>query len=574
MAKLLPYSEVAGAAIPLPEGAPFVVGREARDLPIADAAVSREHAILECDDGRWSVRDLGSGNGTTVNGKRVDTQRLKHGDVIAFGPNARFRFFSPPPRPAWYGVWLAMTRTALVARDPECRPSRIVVGGSPVVVGRGDAVDLRVPYRQVSDVHARVENRAGRPVVSDSRSQNGTWVNGERVTAAPLWPGDEVAFADRPFDVVRTARPTTRGLVAGFAVGLLAVVVVGASLWERGETGVAEALWTRQMYEKQAEQSLFDAVSAYERRPPAVEIARAQFDIAIRSLIAADRLRPDVQTPAEIGTAFRAVNGKVEKEMPGRDAFAVLKALEDREREREREAEAEKARPTPTPPPRGMPVDRVVERELQKILEEFGIDTSRRQVPPDLLAEVQRLAKWWTTDLRAYTERSRKRAAPVLPMIRAKLAEEHLPEVFAYLPFVESGYRTKATSTAGAQGMWQFMPKTARSYGLRVDDTVDERTDPERATDAAVRYIGGLLASFGPNGFMCAVAAYNKGEYGMVSCLKKSKIDWRSQWKFWDMVDKKVSCLKPETVEYVPKFLAASIVMRRPEVFDLEPMPR
>lgn len=571
MAKLLPYSEVAGAAIPLPEGAPFVAGREARDLPIADAAVSREHAVLEPDGDRWSVRDLGSGNGTTVNGKRIETQRLKHGDTIGFGPHATYRFFDPPRRPFWYGAWLALTRTALVARDAECQPSRIVVGGSPVVVGRGDAVDLRVPFRQVSDVHARIENRAGRPVVSDSRSQNGTWVNGERVTAAPLWPGDEVAFADRPFDVVRTARPTTRGLVTGFAVVVLLVLGVGASRWERGEAGVAESLWTRQMYEEQAEQSLLDAVSAYERRPPALEIARAQFDIAIRSLVAADRLRLDVQTPAEIGTAFRAVGRKVEKEMPGRDAFAVLKALEDREKEKAREAEAAKVKPPP-PPPRSMPVDRVVERELQKILEEFGIDMSRRQVPPDLLAEVQRLAKWWTSDLRGYTERSRKRAAPFLPMIRAKLAEEHLPEVFAYLPFVESGYRTKATSTAGAQGMWQFMPKTARSYGLQVDDSVDERTDPERATDAAVRYIGGLLASFGPNGFMCAVAAYNKGEYGMVSCLKRSKIDWRSQWKFWDMVDKKVSCLKPETVEYVPKFLAASIVMRRPEVFDLEPM--
>jgi hypothetical protein len=66
---------------------------------------------------------------------------------------------------------------------------------------------------------------------------------------------------------------------------------------------------------------------------------------------------------------------------------------------------------------------------------------------------------------------------------------------------------------------------------------------------------------------MCAIAAYNKGEYGMVTCLKR--ISWRSQWKFWDMVERGDGCLKQETIEYVPRFLAAAIVMRRPEAFGL-----
>ena len=117
--------------------------------------------------------------------------------------------------------------------------------------------------------------------------------------------------------------------------------------------------------------------------------------------------------------------------------------------------------------------------------------------------------------------------------------------------------------------MWQFMPATARDYGLRVDDEVDERTDPRKSTVAACQHLTHLLELFGPNAFMCAVAAYNKGQGGMARCLEKNA-NWRSAWKFWDLVAAEADCLPAETVEYVPRFLAAAVVMRRPEVFDLE----
>ena len=68
--------------------------------------------------------------------------------------------------------------------------------------------------------------------------------------------------------------------------------------------------------------------------------------------------------------------------------------------------------------------------------------------------------------------------------------------------------------------------------------------------------------------FMCALASYNKGEYGMLNCLRG--VSWRSSWKFWDIVEKGDGCLKQETVEYVPRFLAAAIVARHPEAFGLD----
>src|SRR5207244_3416972 len=73
-------------------------------------------------------------------------------------------------------------------------------------------------------------------------------------------------------------------------------------------------------------------------------------------------------------------------------------------------------------------------------------------------------------------------------MIRARLQEQGLPGDLVYLALSESGFSNAATSRAKAVGMWQFMKGTARGYGLRVDSWVDERRDPYRATDAAVRH--------------------------------------------------------------------------------------
>ena len=422
--------------------------------------------------------------------------------------------------------------------------------GSSCRAGRGAQAAVRLELPQVSDVHARVENRSGRAFVCDHRSSNGTWVNGERVKERRLWPGDEVAFADQPFDVATTVRPTTRGAVLA-VVAVLVVLTAGATaVWQGREGGAAESLWTRQMYEEQARTSLGDAIMAYDRRPPAVDVAVAQFDIALRSLIAADRLRPDRRTPEEIAGAFREAARPLGGELRGRDPYRLWESLQEREDRTEIPDQGD-----------------IVAAELSRILAEFGIDTQETAVPPDLVNEVREFVDWWSTDMRSYTLRSMQRSRPHLATIRAELAAAHLPEVFSYLPFIESGYRESISSPAGARGMWQFMPKTARGYGLRVDDEEDERTDPAIATRAACRFLDGLLSAFGANAFMCAVAAYNKGEYGMVTCLKK--ISWRSQWKFWDMVQRRDGCLKQETIDYVPKFLAAAIVMRRPEQFGL-----
>lgn len=568
-AKLLPRGQEVGAAVVLPEDGVFRVGRDdPADLPLRDSAVSREHALLEFDGNRWVLTDLDSANGTFVDGKRVQRRRLKGGERIRFGSQQEYRFLSGSTRPSPKQLFLSLFRHALVARDPEFRPRRLVVGHTARFVGRTAKADLRLPFTEVSEVHARLEERGGRAWVLDHKSRNGTFVNGEPVKERVLHPGDEVAFARTPFDVVVTPLPTTRGLVLSATLCMLvAAGAFGAGVLGRRSTG--ETLWTREMYENQARQSLSDALEASARRPPAVEISRAHFDIAIRALISADRLPPGEPSMEEIAAAFSAYSRSLKGELAGRDLAKVYAGLLEEQKRRE-------AKPPPAVPTVQAPGD-LVEAELTRIVAEFGIDVIKAPIPPSLLTEVRRFVDYWTGANRQYTLRSIQRSRPHLSMIRTELRRSHLPEVFCYLPFIESGYRTEVASGVGAQGLWQFMPRTARNYGLRVEDGVDDRNDPALATRAACRYLEGLLATFGTDAFMCAIAAYNKGEYGMVTCLTqnvlKKNVSFLSKWKFWDLVESGDGCLKQETIEYVPRFLAAAIVMRRPEAYGITPVP-
>ncbi len=434
--RLLPVDVLAGAPIPIPPTGSLVVGREhSCDIPLSAEDVSRRHAVLEGEDGDWRVRDLESANGTWVNGRRVSERRLKPGDEIRFGRVARYRYVTDADVSALRGLFLSCLRHELVAREDGFSPGRFGIGPAPGMVGRGEKADLRLDLTQVSDIHARLVTRGGRPWVSGQRGGNGTWVNGDRVVEKLLRPGDEVAFADRPFDVRLGRTPSARGLAAGAGIAVVAaVLLVGAAFLGRGPSE-GESLWTRAMYEEQAERSLEEAVDAYDRDPPAVEVARARFDITVRSLIAADRLRPDVQTPDELRVAFAGATGRAADRLGGRHPHDLYSSLAS--------MGAERDEPPPDP-------ESLVERELSRILAEFGIDTEEQPIPPDLLAEVEHYVEFWTNKMRGYTERSIRRGAPHMELIRGELRRNHLPEVFSHLPFIESGYRLEATSPESA----------------------------------------------------------------------------------------------------------------------------
>lgn len=138
------------------------------------------------------------------------------------------------------------------------------------------------------------------------------------------------------------------------------------------------------------------------------------------------------------------------------------------------------------------------------------------------------------------------------------LKEHGLPTDLFYVGLIESGYNNRIKSSAGAAGPWQFMPKTARHYGLRVDSQVDERWNIYKSTHAAARYFSDLYNIFGS--WELAMAAYNAGEYRIIRSIRKGKT--RS---YRELVQKKL--IPKETAYYVPKVAAARALVQSEEKY-------
>lgn len=145
-----------------------------------------------------------------------------------------------------------------------------------------------------------------------------------------------------------------------------------------------------------------------------------------------------------------------------------------------------------------------------------------------------------------------KRANRYFPYIERRLRERKMPEDIKYVAVVESSLRTYAVSAAKATGPWQFMEKTARRYGLRVDSAIDERLNFEKATEAALNYLDDLHRQFGNWGL--ALAAYNCGE----DRVAKSR-EMQGEANYYDMD------LPLETERYIFRTLSAKIILTNPE---------
>jgi membrane-bound lytic murein transglycosylase D len=145
------------------------------------------------------------------------------------------------------------------------------------------------------------------------------------------------------------------------------------------------------------------------------------------------------------------------------------------------------------------------------------------------------------------------------PMISAKLAERDMPQDLIYLAMIESGFNPKAQSPAKAGGLWQFISETGKRYGLTVNKRVDQRNQPEKATDAALSYLSDLHDRFGS--WYLAAAAYNTGENRVGRIMKQVT----GSEKGTDADYYRISSLLPkETQDYVPMMIAAGRISKEP----------
>ena len=135
---------------------------------------------------------------------------------------------------------------------------------------------------------------------------------------------------------------------------------------------------------------------------------------------------------------------------------------------------------------------------------------------------------------------------PAYPFIERILLAHELPPQLAAVVMVESAGDPNALSTKGACGLWQLMPDTARRYGLRVDDRLDERSDPVKAIYAAARYLRDVYPIF--HEWPLALAACNAGEDRIQRLIQRTGIQ-----QFAQMVSRRL--LPAETIHYVPAVL-------------------
>lgn len=165
---------------------------------------------------------------------------------------------------------------------------------------------------------------------------------------------------------------------------------------------------------------------------------------------------------------------------------------------------------------------------------------------------------------RPYMEMYLQRSSRYLPMMKATLREQGLPEDLVYIALIESGFSPMAHSRASAVGYWQFIKATGRHYGLAVNQQIDERRDPVLSTRAAAEYFKALYNLFGS--WYLAMASYNVGENRVKNVVMKHYTR-----DFWELVRKRK--LPLETLDYVPKFIAAALIAKNPEQYGFTNIP-
>jgi membrane-bound lytic murein transglycosylase D len=193
------------------------------------------------------------------------------------------------------------------------------------------------------------------------------------------------------------------------------------------------------------------------------------------------------------------------------------------------------------------------------------VESTDHDIDIPLNSRVLSYVELFTGRLRGYLEDGLSRGARFLPMIQEVFRAEGLPLDLAYVPLVESAFKTNALSRASAKGMWQFMSGTALENGLKHDWYIDERADAEKATRAAAKYLKTLYGMFGD--WHLALASYNGGPGRVQNALKRSKKD-----TFWEL-SATSRYLPRETRDYVPLILAAVIIARNPAQYGMDIQP-
>ncbi|TMB26659.1 MAG: FHA domain-containing protein [Deltaproteobacteria bacterium] len=453
-----------------------------------ETRVSTHHAEIRFEKGQYLVVDVGSTNGTFVNGKLVRTHALRSGDKIVFGaqggPEVRFEIEEGFRNLHSNGI-----------SEPLQMP-----------VARRPPPAIPTPSHDATMLAREAQVR-----ISQARARSGGQPSGQTM----------FIMADTMKKVEAVTHRKERKKTAG-----IVLTIVSLSLAGFGALGFV--IWQQK---KQIEEILHK---------------KDGLDKQIGRLQLAMQIETDPDKLASLEDQLTALTGKAQ------DAIGELAKKDKSEAQKVEESGDE------------------LDREIRRILAKFNAQTYA--VPPIFK---DRLKHYVDRNVRQGGTRAiYRRKQQYWPLIVKEFSALGLPEEMGYVAWQESGFDPLAESGAKARGMWQFMDFRAREFGIRVDPErrIDDRTDVLKSTHAAARYLANLLAEFGEDSFMLAIASYNKGENGMRRVLhdiaqqpggfRKDKRD------FWHLY--RLKKLPEETLEYVPQILAAAIIGNNPKKYGLE----
>ncbi len=411
-----------------------------------------------------------------------------------------------------------------------------------LVIGRDPSdTDLVIDHPRISRRHVRVRAHGDGHLVEDLGSSNGTTLNGDplRGTVA-LEPGDVIVLGGAvTFEYEIGGGRGAAVVIATCASLVLLLAASFAAWWLWLRPPAVDPLWgeaTRLAQEAIAASSSKDHALVKKRLTEAFDLlwSNGRLDDIPHGPQAREkglaRLSPRVGEGVDLNKLYRRA---LEASRPKLVAVQTGGCRLDRAEGSELEA--------------------CLRERTEAVLTELLQDPKR--VPGPFYGAVREQLRLLVGNLDVATALAR--GAPHMEMMKEELEAQYIPGVLRYLPLIESAYRNDATSDKAAGGMWQFMPATARQYGLAVGNGVDERRDPRKATRAAANYLNDLAFEFGGDALLLAIASYNRGENGVRAALRKQK-DYRTERTYWSLAAK--GLLPDETRDYVPRFVAAAVL--------------
>lgn len=516
----------------------FVVGRaEACDLQVPVPKVSRRHTEVRHEDGSWWAVDLGSANGTYLDGRRIERERLNDGSQlrlshdgpvlhVSLGAAARGDVTEASRPPVGSATWPGLGP----GDEATDQHADAVAGGSE----QPDA-----PYRESAEVEAPRADEPWGPGGAGARELEGSTAAYRQhyfSDATGEDAGEHTRMIRKAYQSVQDEQTQQhqQRLVLILAVASILVVLLGGyAAWQHLRAQTMET----------------QMVAAFETaRQLEASIMQIRHYIAEQGDATLEEQLAGLQRQQAEQLAL--AEGYVEE-------FGYRRRLTEEER---------------------------VIHKVARIFNE-----SEFEMPPDFIRTVREVIRdyWQTPSGRGRFMRAVQKAETLgyTPIIVATMQEYGLPPEFFYLALQESNFDSTAVGPATrwgiAKGMWQFIPTTGSAYDLeigprkdsRVVDPQDERHDPAAATDAAARYLLEIHSQLAGASSLLAMASYNWGERRIVGRLEElfegipDDVAERTYWNFYNEYS---SRMPDETKDYVAKIFAAAVIGEDPRLFGFD----